>query len=310
MPKSYAPTGAFRQLRNKEILWGYAFLTPILILMGLFVVYGLYFVLRISLFKWDGVDPETMVFRGLRNYMLLFSDTTFLLAVLNAAVFLVVTVTVQMFLGLMLALLLRPRLFGHRFYKALFYIPVALSTTVIATTFSAFYEPNFGVLNGIFTSGIGKALGLESWAHAWLGDPTTALGAIIVANIFQWTGAQMIFYIAGLTTISDEVFEAAQIDGAGFWQTLAKVVWPSLWPTHTTVIILGMVGAIKTFDIVWLLTQGGPGNATQFPATLLYQAVAQNFQAGYGAAISVVMILLCVVLAMVQIGFNQRKREA
>lgn len=302
--------GAFQALRNREILWGYGFLLPILVLMGVFVAYGLVFVVRISFFKWDGVDPETMVFRGLRNYQLLFSDPVFLVAIVNAFVFLIVTVTVQMFVGLLVALLLRPRLFGHRFYKALFYIPVALSTTVIATTFSAFYEPNFGVLNSLFRGPVGQALGLTGWAQSWLGDPNTALSSIIFANIFQWMGAQMIFYIAGLTTISDDVFEAAQIDGAGFWQTLVKVVWPSLWPTHTTVIILGMVGAIKTFDIVWLLTQGGPANATQFPATMLYQAVAQNFQAGYGAAISVVMIVLCIGLSAVQIAFNQRKREA
>jgi raffinose/stachyose/melibiose transport system permease protein len=303
-------SGAFQRLRHKEILWGYLFLLPVLILMGLFVVYGLFFVVRLSLFRWDGVDPATMVFRGLHNYELLFGDTTFLVSVLNAGIFLVVTVTVQMFVGLLVALLLRPKLAGHRVFKALFYIPVALSTTVIARTFMTLYEPNFGLLNGVFTSPAGQALGLVSWAHSWLGDPTTALGAVIAANVFQWMGAQMVFYIAGLTTISDDVFEAAQIDGAGFWSTLTKVVWPSLWPTHTTVIVLGMVGAVKTFDIVWLLTQGGPGNATQFPATLLYQAVAQNFQAGYGASISVIMIALCIGLSAAQIAFNQRKREA
>lgn len=304
------PAGAFQQLRIKEVLWGYVFVLPILVLMGLFVVYGLAFVVQISFFRWDGVDPETMAFRGLRNYVLLFGDPVFWLSVANAGVFLVVTVSVQMVLGLMVALLLRPKLLGHRFYKALFYIPVALSTTVIARIFMSLYEPNFGLLNSLFTSPFGQALGLTAWAHSWLGDPATALGAIIVANIFQWMGAQMIFYIAGLTTISDDIFEAAQIDGAGFWHTLTKVVWPSLWPTHTTVIILGMVGAVKTFDIVWLLTQGGPGNATQFPATLLYQSVAQNFEAGYGASISVVMILLCIGLAVVQLAFNQKKKEA
>jgi raffinose/stachyose/melibiose transport system permease protein len=298
-------TGAFRRLRTKEILWGYGFLLPVVILMGLFVVYGLVFVVNISFYKWDGVDPATMAFRGLRNYGLLFSDPTFLLALANAGIFLVFTVGIQMMLGLLVALLLRPRLAGHGFYKALFYIPVALSTAVIARTFMNFYEPSFGVLNTFL-----RSIGLGGMAGSWLGDPNTALGAVIFANIFQWMGAQMIFYIAGLTTISDEIFEAAQIDGAGFWPTLTKVVWPSLWPTHTTVIVLGMVGAIKTFDIVWLLTQGGPGNATQFPATLLYQAVAQNFQAGYGASISVVMIAVCVGLSALQIAFNQKKREA
>jgi raffinose/stachyose/melibiose transport system permease protein len=281
------------------------FILPILILMGIFVVYGLYFVIKISFYRWDGINPATMAFRGLNNYRLLFSDPIFYKSILNVTIFLVFTVSIQMFLGLCLALLLRPKLAGHRFYKALFYIPVALSTTVIARTFMGLYEPNFGLLNTFF-----KSINLPGLQRVWLGDPHTALGSIIIANIFQWTGAQMVFYIAGLTTISDEVFEAAQLDGAGFWKTLRWVVWPGLWPTHTTVIVLGMVGAIKTFDIVWLLTQGGPGNATQFPATLLYQAVAQNSQAGYGASISVVIIAFCIALSAIQISFNNRRQEA
>jgi raffinose/stachyose/melibiose transport system permease protein len=297
--------GSFPRMRTTETVSGYLFLAPVLALMGLFVFYGLCYVLRLSLYKWDGFDPATMVFRGLRNYQVLFSDPLSLRALANVMIFMFFTVTVQMFVGLCVALLLRPRLLGSRFFKALFYIPVALSTTVIARTFMGLYEPNFGVINTTL-----KSLGLASLVRAWLGDPRTALGCIILTNIFQWMGAQMVFYIAGLTTIKDEIYEAAQIDGAGFWRTLRNVVWPGLWPTHTTVIILGMVGAIKTFDIVWLLTGGGPGNATQFPATLLYQAVSQNSQAGYGASISVVMIFLSVALSAVQISFSRRKQEA
>ncbi len=293
------------RMRKKEIISGYLFLVPVLILMGLFVFYGLFYVINLSFYKWDGLMPETMVFRGIKNYTTLFSNAVFLSSIINVFIFMLFTVTVQMFLGLCVALLLRPKLFGHQFFKALFYIPVALSTTVIARTFMGLYEPNFGILN----TALG-AVGLENLQQAWLGDQRTALWCIIFTNIFQWMGAQMVFYIAGLTTISDEVFEAAQIDGAGFWAALRHIVWPSLWSTHTTVIILGMVGSIKTFDIVWLLTQGGPGNATQFPATLLYQAVAQNSKAGYGAAISVVMITFCVVLSALQIQFNKWRQEA
>lgn len=303
MDQPVSPT--FSRMKRVEMISGYCFLVPVLALMGLFVFYGLFYVINLSFYKWDGIAPETMVFRGVKNYAILFSDPLFFKSVLNALIFMICTVTVQMFVGLCVALLLRPMLFGHRVFKALFYIPVALSTAVIARTFMGLYEPNFGVINTAL-----KAVGLESLTHAWLGEEGTALWAIIFTNIFQWMGAQMVFYIAGLTTISDEIFEAAQIDGAGFWSTLRHIVWPSLWSTHTTVIILGMVGAIKTFDIVWLLTQGGPANATQFPATLLYQSVAQNAQAGYGAAISVVMIFLCVVLSALQIAFNKRKQEA
>lgn len=296
---------AITRMRKKEILAGYAFLLPVLALMGLFVFYGLFYVARLSFFKWDGLMPETMVFRGLKNYQKLFTSAVFLKSLANVFTFMILTVIVQMFLGLCVALMLRPRLFGHSVFKTIFYIPVALSTTVIARTFMGLYEPNFGLLNATF-----RYLQLDGLARSWLGDQNTALWCIIFTNIFQWMGAQMVYYIAGLTTISEEIFEAAQIDGAGFWRTLRHIVWPGLWSTHTTVIILGMVGAIKTFDIVWLLTQGGPGNATQFPATLLYQAVVQNSNAGYGAAISVVMITLCVILSAAQLKFNKWQQEA
>lgn len=296
---------AITRMRKKEILAGYAFLLPVLALMGLFVFYGLFYVARLSFFKWDGLMPETMAFRGFKNYEKLFTSAVFLKSIANVFTFMILTVIVQMFLGLCVALMLRPRLFGHSVFKAIFYIPVALSTTVIARTFMGLYEPNFGLLNETF-----RYLQLDGLTRSWLGDQNTALWCIIFTNIFQWMGAQMVYYIAGLTTISDEIFEAAQIDGAGFWRTLRHIVWPGLWSTHTTVIILGMVGAIKTFDIVWLLTQGGPGNATQFPATLLYQAVVQNSNAGYGAAISVVMITMCVILSAAQLKFNKWQQEA
>ena len=298
-------SGSLLKMRKAETLSGYLFIAPVVILLGLFVFYGLYYVLRLSLFKWNGLLPETMEFRGLKNYVLLFKDPLSGRALLNVLLFMLFTVTIQMFLGLIMALLLRSKLKGSRFFRALFYIPVTLSTVVIAQTFMGLYEPYFGLLNTFL-----RSVGLDGLVRTWLGDPRTALWCIIAANVFQWTGAQMVYYIAGLTTISEDVFEAAQIDGAGFWRSLWNIVWPGLGPTHTTVIILGIVGSIKTFDIVWLLTEGGPGNATQFPATLLYQAVARNSQAGYGAAISVIMIALSIMFSAVQLTFNNRRQEA
>lgn len=291
-------------MKRTEIISGYLFLVPVLILMGLFVFYGLFYVVKLSFYKWDGFMPETMIFRGLKNYAILFSDPVSIKALTNVIIFMITTVTIQMFLGLCMALLLRPKLRGNKIFRAIFYIPVTLSSVVIARTFMGLYEPYFGILNEFL-----RHIGQEDLTRTWLGDPNTALWCIIAANIFQWTGAQMVFYIAGLTTISEDIFEAAQIDGAGFWRTLGAIVWPSLWSTHTTVIVLGVVGAIKTFDIVWLLTQGGPGNATQFPATLLYQAVAQNSQAGYGATISVLMIIMSVILSAMQLSFNKKKQR-
>jgi len=287
---------------KSSLAWGktesknaYMFLAPLLILMSTFVFYGIYFVIKISFFKWDGVMLDGMKFRGLRNYKLLFTDPTFFKACFNVLIFMAITISIQMILGLILAVLLKPKLPGHPVFKAIFYIPAALSTTVIAQIFMQIYEPNFGMLNSFF-----QFLHLDFLVQNWVGDPKIALYAIIIANIFQWTGAQMVFYIAGLTAISDQVLEAAQIDGAGFWTTLTKIIFPMLMPTHTTVIILGMIGGVKTFDIVWLLTKGGPGNSTQFLATYLYKYSIVEFKAGYGATIAVVMILLSVSLSMAQ----------
>ncbi|MBN2617819.1 MAG: sugar ABC transporter permease [Spirochaetales bacterium] len=298
-------TGSLIKMKRAEIVSGYLFLVPVIALLGLFVFYGLGYVVKLSFYKWDGFIPETREFRGLKNYLILFSDPISLIAFKNVIIFMIATVTIQMFLGLTFAMLLRPGLWGSSVFKAIIYIPVTLSTVVIARIFMGLYEPYFGIINTLL-----RTIGLENLTRTWLGDPNTALWCIIAANVFQWTGAQMIFYIAGLTTIPEEVFEAAQIDGAGFWRTFTSVVWPGLWSTHTTVIVLGIVGAIKTFDIVWLFTQGGPGNATQFPATLLYQSVAQNSQAGYGAAISVLMIILSVALSAFQISFNKKRQDA
>ncbi|MBZ4683846.1 MAG: raffinose/stachyose/melibiose transport system permease protein [Fusobacteriaceae bacterium] len=281
--------------KKYENITAYMFLAPLLLLMSIFVFYGVYFVIKISFYKWDGVMIEAMKFRGLRNYQLLFTDKTFWKSVTNVSIFMILTISVQMILGLIMAVLLKPKLPGHPFFKALFYIPAALSTTVIARIFMQIYEPNFGMLNQLF-----RFLHMDFLVRNWVGDPNVALYAIIIANIFQWTGAQMVFYIAGLTSISEDVLEAAQIDGAGFWTTFFKIIFPMLIPTHTTVIILGMIGAIKTFDIVWLLTQGGPGNATQFLATYLYKYSIVEFKAGYGATVAVVMIVMSVGLSMLQ----------
>lgn len=289
--------------KKSESLSGYLFLAPLLILMSVFVLYGVYFVFKISLFKWDGVMLDAMKFRGLRNYKLLFTDPVFFKAITNIVIFVIFTIIIQMFLGLLMAVLLKPKLPGHPFFKAIFYIPAALSTTVIARIFMQVYEPNFGTLNTAL-----KFFHLDFLVSNWVGDPNIAIYAIILANIFQWSGAQMVYYIAGLTAISNDVLEAAQIDGAGFWTTFFKIIFPMLIPTHTTVIILGIIGGIKTFDIVWLLTQGGPGNSTQVLATYLYKYSIVEFKAGYGATVAVIMIVLSVGLSFTQNMIYQRTK--
>lgn len=288
--------------RRKESLAGYLFLAPLFVLMGVFVIFSIYFLVRVSLYKWDGVDFAYAKYIGTSNYYLLFTDPEFYRAIKNVLIFMAFTVTIQMFLGMIIAVLLRGKFKGRSLYSAVFYIPVTLSYSIIAMTFSdRLYQPNSGLFNTVL-----KMVGLRG--VNWLGDPTIALFAIIIANIFQWMGASMVFYIAGLTSISEEYFEAAQIDGAGFWRTLRSIVMPLLRPTHATVIILGIIGSVNTFDLVWLLTQGGPGTSTNFLATYLYRNTISQFKAGYGSAIGVVMILLALGLSVLQNKIYERSK--
>jgi raffinose/stachyose/melibiose transport system permease protein len=287
--------------RRRQTVAGYLFIAPLTALMSVFVFYCVYFVAKVSLFKWDGVDAELMKFIGFKNYLWLATDTVFLGALANAVVWITLTVSAQLFGGLMMAVLLRPRLPGHAFFKSLFYIPAALASPVVARMFMGLFEPNFGFLNQARAF-----VGLQP--VIWLGDPKTALLACIAVNIFQWTGCQMVFYIAGLTAIPEDYYEAAQIDGAGFWTTFRKLVFPLLWSTHTTVIILGLIGGIKTFDLVWLLTQGGPGTASHMPVTYLYKQAVQEWQAGYGSSIAVIVIALCVGLSVAQQKLYQKMK--
>lgn len=295
---------SLRWARRFESLSAYLFLSPLFALLGVFGFYCIFYVFRISFYRWDGINPATMRHVGSSNYEWLFTDHVFYTALKNVLIFMVLTVLIQAVLGLLLALLLRPKLKGHAFFKAIYYIPAAMSATVIAFSFDRLYETNFGLINTLL-----RGVGLSALARNWLGDPSIALYAIVVANIFQWTGASMVYYIAGLTALNEEYFEAAQIDGAGFWKTLTHIVVPLLTPTHTTVVVLGIVGSIRTFDLVWLLTQGGPGTATQFLATYLYKSAVTEFRAGFGASIGVVMILLALAMALLQYRVYERSKR-
>lgn len=279
----------------------YLYVLPVLVISGVLIYYCIGFTAWASLTDWNGL--RKMDFIGVENYTELFNDRTFWIALRNNLLFLVVTVFVQAVLGLLIAVICRERIPGSNFFKAVFFLPIAMAPAIIATVFKYMLEANYGSLNETL-----RTLGIlgENDVIEWLGADL-GVWSIIVINIFQWMGFSMMIYFAGIVSIPDELYEAAQLDGAGWWRRLFSVTVPSLRGTTNVLIILGIVGSLKTFDIVWLTTGGGPGVSTHFLSTFLYQERA-NREAGYASAIGMVILVIAFVLAMVQTKLGNRRK--
>lgn len=285
----------------KETIEPYLYILPVAILSGILIYYCIGFTVAASFTDWDGLGTE-MKFIGLANYIKLFGDNAFWISVKNNLLFFVGTVFVQAVLGLFIAVLLKTKIRGGNIYKAIFFLPISMAPAIITAIFRIILDPNVGSLNNTL-----RDMGLGVLAQSWLGDPKWALISIIVVNIFQWMGFSMIIYYAGLMSIPDDIYEAAKIDGAGFWSQLFKITIPMLKGTTSTLIILGIVGSLKTFDIVMLLTRGGPGRSTEFMATMLYKSAMEEFNGGYSASIGVTLLIIAIVMSAVQLKMGKEK---
>jgi ABC-type sugar transport system permease subunit len=257
------------------------------------VVMSLLWSFAISLTDWNGLSPDRP-FVGLANFQRAFRDPLFFNALRNTFLWLLVGVFVPTAAGLGLAVLLDRPLRGSRVYKSLFYLPVCLSLAVVGQVWIWIYQPDIGLLNTVL-----RGLGLDSLTKAWLGNPVTALWAVIFAWCWQQTALSLILYLAALTTVPTELVEAASIDGANGRQTFRRVVLPLLRPATTVVVALGVIGVLKGFDVVFMLTQGGPFHSSDNLAMMMYTETFRKYQLGYGAAISTALFVLAIIVIAV-----------
>lgn len=283
------------QKLNKNNWKAYLYILPLLILSSVLVYYCIINTVVVSFTDWDGMS-DTWNFVALKNYKKLLTDKVFGVAVWNNILFFFGTVFVQAFLGFILAVLLKKRLPGSNVFKAIYFMPIALATSIITAIFKIIMDPTNGTLNQFL-----RAIHLDGLAMSWLGDPKVALFSVIIVNIFQWMGFSMITYYAGLMSLPDDVYEAAKIDGAGFWRTTFSVTLPMLRGTTSVLIVLGIVGSLKTFDLVKLLTSGGPGRSTTVLNTYLYEKAFNDFNAGGAASIGVAILVIAMLMAFLQI---------
>jgi raffinose/stachyose/melibiose transport system permease protein len=284
---------ARRSRRRSDLLAGALFLAPALAIYVLVIVYPALYSMWLSLFDWDGINP-TRTFVGLDNYVTLWSSNrVFWIALKNSALWTAVALVVPTGLGLILALVLNAKLRGRAFWRAIFYFPAILSLSLCGLIWTWIYHPTLGFLNQFL-----GWVGLESLQHAWLSEPSIALFAVMVAAAWHNTGLPMLLYLAGLQTIPTEVLQAAEVDGVNRWQKFRYVIWPMLGETTFVVIAITFISSLKVYDVVYVMTFGGPANTTQVLGTWMYFLTYNFNRIGLGTSIAVILFGLTLIFAI------------
>jgi ABC-type sugar transport system permease subunit len=307
MPKAWYPKLFHMNFRTRQKLIGYLFILPTILFFVIFIAYPFFRALSISLTEWAGYDQPRYI--GLRNFSNLFIDRVFWIAVKNTFAFTVGTTALQTALPLLVAVLINAGWRGSVFFRTVLFLPVIISLVVSGLLWRMIYDANFGILNGLLA-----AIGLESWTHPWLADPNTVMPAIIAMSLWQSLGFYMLIFFAGLQNIPQELYESASLDGANAWQKLIYVTIPMLWPITTVVVIINIIGGVKVFDVIYVMTTGGPNHASESLGTYLYVTAfgatgGGSPSMGYASAIGVVILALAMIGTIIQFRLTRERSD-
>ncbi len=267
--------------RHQMRLAPLVFLLPALILFLVYVIYPIIQSFSISLYEWDGLGEK--VYIGLENYYELFDSDEFWIALKNNVLWLIFFMLAPVF-GLAVALYLNQKVWGIRLIKSLFFFPFVISSVVVGLVFSWFYDPGFGLLAKLLGTGI-----------PILSDERFVTYGIIAAGLWPQTAYCMILYLTGLNNVNAEQIEAARIEGAKGWTLLRHVILPQLRPATFIAIVVTVIGALRSFDLIAVMTAGGPFGSSSVLAYMMYEQSIVNFRVGYGAAIAVVLFMIMMV---------------
>ncbi|WP_236239662.1 carbohydrate ABC transporter permease [Streptomyces sp. CC228A] len=268
------------------------FLVPALVLFLVFVLAPIAVAVHTGFFRWGGIGPVDD-FVGFANYTRLFGDRVFLGDLGRGLYLIVLSVAVQLPFALLTAVLLNQRLRGRAVYRMLFFAPYVLSEVVTAVLFTMIFLPGAGMADHLV-----GLLGLEGLQGRWLADPSTVMPTLFVVMVWKYFGFHMMLFLAGLQSIPTEVLEAASLDGAGAWRRFRHVTLPLLGPTIRISVFLSVVGCIQLFDLVWVMTAGGPNHSSETMAIAMFQFGFKRYQVGYASAISVVLFMISLVFSL------------
>lgn len=275
---------------------GWLYVAPAIALFGFFVAYPVVNTVTLSFYDLDGISGY-QAWIGLDNYreMLGGLDPYFWLGVRNTVLWSVVTVPLQLIIGLILALILDSAVRGRTAYRAAFFMPAVLSSAVISFAWGWIYSPQDGGATRFI-----QALGGSG--QTWLADTGTAIWAAIGVSAWRYSGLIMLFYLAAMQMIPRDYYEAAAIDGAGWRQRVRHITLPQLLPTTVLLVLFGVIGALREFEVIYLMTRGGPAHATDLMSIQIFDQAFNQSRPGYGAAISTALLLFTALLAIPLLG--------
>lgn len=278
---------------KKDYHWVAIFLAPALIIYAAFLLIPIFQSIYMSFFKWKGIANVPMVFVGLKNYQRIFSNPAFWHSLVNVLWFIAGGFIVLMPLSFILALIITKNIKGTRFYKTSFFIPVILPMTAVGLMWVYILQPNGGLLNSLL-----EMMGLGSLIKNWLGDPDIAIISVVLVNEWVFAGFNMLIFAAGLVAIPDSLFESAKIDGANSLQRIIHITLPLMKESIKIFSIMCITGCLRHFDLVFIMTGGGPARATETPATLLYNEAFKYRNFGPGNAIGVFILVAGLLISL------------
>jgi len=278
----------------------FLFLAPALFFFSLYILAPIPVSFYYSLFKWDGIGK--MAFVGWQNWQEIIGDPVFWRALRNNVTLVVISMSVQIPMGIALGLLLTSGFRWTRLLKTVYVLPYLMSSVAIGMLWRYVYEPTFGLLNMFL-----EAIGRYNWIQDWLGDPDVVLYSVINAINWQFIPFYMLLFMAALVGIPDELYEAARIDGASPWKVFWTITLPLLWPTVINAAVLSLVGSLKYFDLIHVLSGGGPNNSSELLATYMYKRSFQHFRMGYGSTIAVSLFTIGLFLSITFLRVARRR---
>jgi ABC-type sugar transport system permease subunit len=280
------------------------FLAPVLVVLGIFLGYPLVYGLDLSLHRTIGFEVTGPI--TLENYVrALAGDSVFQQGLVNTLAFTAAAVVLQVGLGLLLAHLVLGVRRGRAILQLAFIAPFVLATVAVGAVWKFVYAPFFGVIPSL-----GSAMGLDVATVAPLADPTTALWAILVAFLWRFAGFAMVVYAAAIQGIPRELYEVADLEGAGPVARLRRITWPLLWPQTFALVLLTTIATLRIFDMVWIMTAGGPAHATETVATLVYTTAFRSVDVGSAQAMAVILMGIILALAVIEYRLMNSRTEA
>ena len=283
--------------KHNEPFWNnikvvpYLYILPNMLLFLVFMIVPICMTFHYSLTEWTGMDHPKWV--GLQNYFQIFQDKVFLKSMWNTFLFTVITVPLLMVLALIFAVLLNQKIHFRGFFRSALYIPSVISTVAVGMVFVWMFNSQVGLVNYVLNT-----FGMKS--IEWTNDPKYALTMVIISTIWNRTGYNMVIYLSALQGISPEYYEAAKIDGASGWQRFRHITMPLLSPTHMFVLITCVINSFRSFDLIYVMTKGGPLNATKTLVVYVYDKAFKMNQFGQASAAGVVLFLILLVFTMIR----------